>query len=264
MIEYEFFRVIVDDGLADVVIDKPPMNSLDYALYDELRALLATLETDDSVRAVLFRSEHEKIFISGADIKDMEHYDRRVEPLTHKVDTVQATFTQLQSFPKPTVVAITGHALGGGCEFALCVDFRVMTEGFARIGQPEVGLGIMPGGGGTQRLARLIGRANATEMLMLGEHLSATAAHGFGLVSRVGPSDDETLRIAREVAGGLASKAPIALAAIKHALNEGVDSDLAHGLSVERKAVIELLQTKDAEEGVAAFLERRPPKWRGQ
>ena len=264
MSEFPHLHVEIADGVADVVIDKPPVNSLDYELYAELSSLLDALGSFGDVRAVMFRSGIEKIFISGADIKDMVEYDRRRGASARKVDTVQATFTQLQRFPKPTVVAITGHALGGGCEFSLCMDFRVMQGGRPRIGQPEVNLGIIPGGGGSQRLARLVGRGVATEMLMLGKLLSAAEALDVGLVHRVGDSREDTIEQARELAVELATKAPIAIKGIKRALNDGVDGTLTAGLAVEREAVIEALGTKDAEEGVAAFLEKRDPEWRGE
>ena len=264
MSEFPHLQTEFDDGVAHVVIDKPPANTLDYEMYDELSRLLDVLEADDSVRAVLFSSANERIFISGADINDMVGYDRRRGASARKVDTVHATFQRLQRFAKPTVAAITGHALGGGCEFSLCMDFRVMTEGRAKIGQPEVNLGILPGGGGSQRLARLIGRGPATEMLMLGSMLSASEAKSFGLVGRVGDSDEDTMQQARQLANELASKAPVAIKMIKRALNDGVDGDLTAALAVEREAVIEALGTADAEEGVAAFLEKRTPNWKGE
>ena len=264
MSEFAHLEIELADGVATVTFNKPPANTLDYGLYDELSRLLDELESDSSVRAVLFASANEKIFISGADINDMVDYDRRRGASARKVDTVHATFLRLQRFSKPTIAAINGHALGGGCEFALCVDFRVMTEGRARIGQPEVNLGILPGGGGSQRLARLIGRAAATEMLMLGTLLSATEARDVGLVGRVGDSNDDTMAQAQKLAGKLAAKAPVAIKMIKRALNDGVDGDLTAGLAVEREAVIEALGTADAEEGVAAFLEKRDPQWRGE
>ena len=264
MSDFAYFRVSVADGVADVVIDKAPANTLDYDLYGELSLLLDHLESDRDVRVVVFRSENEKIFISGADISDMVDYDRRRGASARKVDTVHATFLRLQRFAKPTIAAITGHALGGGCEFALCMDFRIMTEGKARIGQPEINLGILPGGGGSQRLARLIGRQGATEMLMLGTILSASEALDVGLIGRVGSDDADTVAQARELASRLASKAPVALRLMKRALNDGVDGTLPAGLAVEREAVIEALGTSDAEEGVAAFLDKRSPEWKGE
>ncbi len=202
--------------------------------------------------------------MAGADIKDMQAYDRRRGPAARKIDTASATFLRLQRLAKPTVVAITGHALGGGCEFSLAMDFRVMTEGRARIGQPEVNLGIIPGAGGTQRLTRLVGRARAAEMLMLGDRLSAREAEAIGLVNRVGETDEETLEIAAGLARRLAAQAPVAIRLIKKALNDGADGDLVRGLAVEREAMIEAYLSADADEGVAAFLEKREPKWEGR
>lgn len=253
-----------EDGVAVVTFDHPPVNALDYTTYDALSLTLDELESDERVRAVVFQTMHDTIFISGADIKDMESYDRRRGAAARKVDTVHAVFLRLQRFGKPTIGALTGHALGGGCEFALCLDFRLMTEGNPRIGLPEVGLGIVPGGGGTQRLARLVGRAKATKMLLLGERLSATEAREVGLVTWVYPDADRTRAAAVELAQRLASQAPGAVRLVKRALNDGVDGDLVRGLAVEREAVIEVLGSEDAREGPRAFLEKRPPRWTGR
>jgi enoyl-CoA hydratase/carnithine racemase len=212
----------------------------------------------------VFASAHPRVFISGANIKDMEHYDRTHGTMSRRVDKAQGTFLRLQRFGKPTIGAIAGHALGGGCEFSLCLDFRVMMVGGPTIGLPEVTLGLVPGGGGTQRLARLVGRHKALEMLMLGSRLRAEEAHAVGLVTSVGSDAADTLAQAIDLARKLAEQAPIALRLIKQAVNDGVDGDLVRGLSVEREAVIEALLTEDSREGVAAFLEKRPPRFRGK
>jgi enoyl-CoA hydratase len=259
-----WFEVEVTDAVATAVLDRPPANSLDYALYEELSNLIDRLESDPAVRAIVFVSAHEKIFISGANINDMLEYDRRRGASARKVDTVHATFLRVQRCAKPTIAAITGHALGGGCEFALCMDFRFMARGRARIGLPEVTLGIVPGGGGTQRLARLVGRATATEMLMLGRRLDADEAAAVGLVTEACDDGPSTLARAQALAADLAGRAPIAIRNIKRALNDGVDGDLVRGLAVEREAVIEVLATEDAMEGARAFLDKRPPDFRGQ
>jgi enoyl-CoA hydratase/carnithine racemase len=260
----EYFEIERSDGVAVATVDKPPANTLDFALYDEISALLDELENDDEVRSVVFASAHPRVFISGANIKDMEHYDRTPGPMSRRVDKAQGTFLRLQRFGKPTVGALTGHALGGGCEFSLCLDFRVMMAGGPTIGLPEVTLGLVPGGGGTQRLARLVGRPKALEMLMLGSRLKAEEANAAGLVTSVGSNAADTLARAIELARKLAVQAPVALRLIKQAVNEGVDGDLVRGLSVEREAVIEALQTEDSREGVAAFLEKRPPRYQGK
>lgn len=257
----EFLRIERAGAVAEVVIDRPPMNTLDYQMYDQLARVTEALENDAGVRAVLFRSANEKIFMSGADIAQMRHYDRRRGASARKVDTVHATFLRIQRMSKATVVVIAGHALGGGCELSLCMDFRVMARGRARIGLPEITLGIVPGGGGTQRLARLIGRAAATEMLLLGERLDAEEALRIGLVSRAGTDADDALDQGRQLANRLAGQSPTATRLIKRALNDGVDADLVNGLAVEREAVIEALGAPDAIEGLNAFLEKRTPNF---
>lgn len=256
-----FLHVEVAGAVAEVVIDRPPMNVLDYEMYEQLTLVAEQLESDDAVRAVLFRSAHPTVFVSGADISQMRHYDRRRGASARKVDTVHATFLRIQRLSKPTVAVIAGHALGGGCELALCMDFRVMAQGPARVGLPEINLGIVPGGGGTQRLARLIGRAAATEMLLLGSRLSADEAARNGLVSRSCPDAGAALAEGRAIAQRLAGQSPTASRLIKRALNDGVDGDLVRGLAVEREAVIEALAGPDAVEGCTAFLEKRPPSY---
>lgn len=257
----QFLHVEAVGAVAEVVIDRPPMNTLDYEMYEQLTLVVERLASDDAVRAVLFRSAHPGVFVSGADIAQMQHYDRRRGASARKVDTVHAAFLGVQRLGKPTVAVIAGHALGGGCELALCMDFRVMAQGRPRIGLPEVNLGIVPGGGGTQRLARLIGRAAATEMLLLGERLDAEAALRVGLVSRACPDADAALTEGRALAARLAGQSPTAMRLIKRALNDGVDGDLVRGLAVEREAVIEALAGPDAVEGFTAFLEKRPPRY---
>lgn len=252
------------DGVAVATIDKPPANTLDFALYDQISAVLTEFEADDAVRSVVFASAHPRVFISGADIKDMEHYDRTPGPMARRVDKAQGTFLRLQRFGKPTVGAIAGHALGGGCEFCLCLDFRVMMAKGPTIGLPEITLGLVPGGGGTQRLARLVGRPKALEMLMLGSRLDAEEAGAAGLVTAVGADASDTLEQAVALAGRLARRAPVALRLIKRAVNDGVDGDLERGLAIEREAVVEALQTEDSREGVTAFLEKRSPQFRGR
>jgi enoyl-CoA hydratase len=258
------FRLEVADGVANATLDRPPANALDYGLYDELSLLLEEFESDDAVRVVVFASANERIFMAGANLQDMEHYDRRRGASARKVDTVQSTFVRLQRLGKPTIGVLAGHALGGGCEFSLCLDFRFMARGKARIGLPEATLGFVPGGGGTQRLARLVGRAQATRMLMLGERLDADEAERVGLVTEACDDAAATNDRAMQLATQLAERPPVALRLIKRALNDGVDGDLPAGLAVEREAVIEALATEDALEGPRAFLEKRAPQFKGR
>lgn len=259
-----FFGIEVVEGVATATLDRPPANALDYELYEEFSLLLDRLESDDEIRVVVFASANERIFMAGADLRDMEHYDRRRGASARKVDTVHSTFLRLQRLGKPTIGILSGHALGGGCEFSLCLDFRFMVRGRARIGLPEATLGFVPGGGGTQRLARLIGRAAATELLMLGRRIDADEAERIGLVNAACDDVAATHARAQQLAAELATRPPVALRLIKRALNDGVDGDLLAGLAVEREAVIEALATQDAREGPRAFLEKRPPDFKGQ
>jgi enoyl-CoA hydratase len=256
-----FFSVELDGAVAVCTLDKPPANTLDEALYAEIDQLVMGLELSEDVRAAVITSAHRSIFVAGSDIKRMAGYDFRPGATGRKVDLVHATFRRLERVGVPTVAAITGHALGGGCELALACDFRVMTGGDARIGLPEVGLGIIPGGGGTQRLPRLLGRGRATEMLMLGTRLGAAEAERIGLVGRACATPEETRAEALALAGRLAEMPAPSLRLIKRCLNDGVDGDLDHGLAIERDAVIEALAQPEAREGIAAFVERRAPRF---
>jgi enoyl-CoA hydratase len=243
-------------GVTLVEIDNPPANALTEQVYAALSETVAQLELDDGTRAVVFASAHESIFISGADIGAMATYDFRRGAVARKIDLVGACFLRIQRLGKPTIGAIEGHALGGGCELALALDFRFMARGSARIGLSEAALGIIPGGGGTQRLPRLIGRARAAELLMLARRLDADEAERIGLITAA--YDPDALR--REAiahAERLAAMPRSSLRLIKRALNDGYDRDLLDGLAVEREAAIEALLAPEAREGIAAFLEKR-------
>jgi len=256
-----FLRSRIADGVAHVTIDNAPANALTDELYEELRALVVRLELDDDVRAVVFDSAHDSIFVAGADIRKMAEYDFRRGAVARKVDLVHGAFLRLQRLTKPTVGALTGHALGGGCELALALDFRVMTRGTARIGLPEVGLGIIPGGGGTQRLPRLVGRAKAAELMLLAERLDADAALAIGLVTSVADDPDATRAEALALAARLAAMPRSSVRLIKMCLNDGYDGDLVRGLAVERAAAVEALLQDEAREGISAFVERRPARF---
>ena len=260
---FEHLAIDVRDGVATVTIDKPPANTLDASLYAELAGALTHLEAA-VVRAVIFASGHDSIFISGRDINEMAGYTATESEAAARVDAAQGIFNLVQVFPKPTIGVITGHALGGGCELALALDFRIMSRGACRIGQPEVNLGILPGGGGTQRLTRLVGRAAATELLMLGRRLDADEARAIGLVHRVGDSVSEAHALGAALAVELATKPPLALAAAKRAIREGLDQSLETSLAIERREVVDLLLSADFNEGVAAFLEKRSPRFEGR
>jgi enoyl-CoA hydratase len=255
------FRIEVHDAVAEVTIHNPPANALTDEVYDELGAVVTDLELDDTARAILVLSAHPEIFVAGADVKRMAEYDFRRGAVARKVDLVHASFLRVQRLSKPTVAAIAGHALGGGCELALAMDFRFMSRGRPRIGLPEAGLGIIPGGGGTQRLPRLVGRSRAAELMMLAERVDADEAERIGLVTRACDDGPATLAEARRHARRLAAMPASSLRAIKRSLNEGFDGDLVRGLAVEREAAVDALLAPEAREGITAFVEKREARF---
>jgi enoyl-CoA hydratase len=255
----QFLRVSYPaEGVAQVDLDHPPANALVPELYDELRAVVTELEDDARARAVIFTSANEKIFAAGTDLKRLGGIEPSRGSVAARVDRAHATFLRLQRLGKPTIGVLEGHALGGGCELALALDFRFMTRGRARIGLPEVTLGLIPAAGGTQRLPRLVGRLRASELMMLGERLDADAAERIGLVTR---ACDDAREEAFELALRLVKMPRSSLRAIKQCLNDGFDGDLMRGLAVERSAAIEVMAADEAREGVAAFLEGREPQF---
>ena len=259
--QLRFFRIERDGAVARCVLDKPPANTLDEDLHADFARLLDHLEQDDGIRAVVLASANDSIFMAGAKLEDFppEHFSR--DASSRRIDLAQATFLRVQRLGKPVIAEIAGHALGGGCELALACDFRVMSEGRALIGCPEIRLGIIPGGGGTQRLPRLVGRARATRMLLLGERLSAFEAGQIGLVDEVRATPADARTAALELASQLAELPSPGVRLIKRCLNEGYDPTLLDGLAVEREAAIEALAQPQAREGLRAFLERRPPRF---
>jgi enoyl-CoA hydratase len=248
-------------AVAEVVIDNPPANALTNELYERLSDLTVELESDPSVRAVVFLSAHPTIFVAGADIHAMANYDFSSAAIERKVTLVHGTFLALQRLSKPTVVSIEGHALGGGCELALTMDARFMSRGRPRIGLPEAKLGIIPGGGGTQRLPRLVGRAHAAQLMMLGARIDADEAQRIGLVNAACDDGPATRAAARDLAHRLAEMPRSSIRLIKACLNDGYDHDLVQGLEVERAAAVEALLQPEAREGIAAFLQKRPAQF---
>jgi enoyl-CoA hydratase/carnithine racemase len=258
--DLRFFRVEHSGAVARVVLDKPPANALDVDLHDDFGRLLDALEQDEEVRAVILASAHETIFLAGANLEEFPDEHFGPEATGRRVDLAHGTFGRVARLPKPVVAEICGHALGGGCELVLACDFRLMATGRARIGCPEIRLGFMPGGGGTQRLPRLVGHAHATRMLLLGERLDAEAAAAIGLVEAQ-PSPEATRAAALALANALAELPSTALGLIKRALREGADRPLDDALAIERAAAVEALGQPEAREGIRAFLERRPPRF---
>jgi enoyl-CoA hydratase/carnithine racemase len=245
----------IPSGVATIRLDRPPMNALNTELQEQLRAAARQLAGDERARAVVIYGG-EKVFAAGADVKEFAGQDhaymmRDGQRLTSALDA-------LARLPKPVIAAVTGYALGGGCELALTADFRVSADN-ARWGQPEILLGIIPGAGGTQRLPRLIGAARAKELIYTGRFVAADEALRIGLVDRVVPPDD-VYRTALEWAGQLAKGPALALATAKAAIDGGLDTDLGSGLRLEAHLFASLFATEDRAIGMKSFLENGPGK----
>ncbi|WP_275462871.1 enoyl-CoA hydratase/isomerase family protein [Streptomyces noursei] len=245
----------VADGVGTIRLDRPPMNALDVATQDRLRALAEEAGGRDDVRAVVLWGG-EKVFAAGADIKEMQAMDHAAMVVRSK--ELQDSFTAVARIPKPVVAAVTGYALGGGCELALCADFRIAAEN-AKLGQPEILLGLIPGAGGTQRLARLVGPSKAKDLIFTGRHVKAAEALAIGLVDRVVPAD-EVYAQAHAWAARLAAGPALALRAAKESVDAGLETDIDTGLTIERTWFAGLFATEDREIGMRSFVEEGPGK----
>jgi enoyl-CoA hydratase/carnithine racemase len=235
-------------------------NCLNTATLLQLREHIGRIAVDREIRVVIVTGEGEKAFCAGADLK--ERSTMTDQQVRHFIRTIRDTFSELERLPQPVIAAINGAALGGGTELALACDLRVASE-TARLGLTETALGIIPGAGGTQRLPRLIGRAKAKELIFTARRITAAEALEIGLVNRVVPPD-QLLQAVSHLAEEIAANAPLALAQAKHAIDCGVEVDLASGLAIESQAYQVLIPTKDRLEGLAAFREKRPPIYRGE
>jgi len=251
----EFVRVEHDGAIATIRLDRPPMNALTAQGQDELAAAAADVAADPATRAVVICGGG-KVFAAGVDIKEMA--DAGYPRMAADSRRLQAAFTSVAKIPKPVVAAVNGYALGGGLELALCADFRVAGES-ARLGQPEILLGIIPGAGGTQRLPRLIGPARAKDIIYTGRFVPAPEALEIGLVDRVVP-DAETYQAARDLVARYATGPALALRAAKQAIDGGLETDLDTGLEIERLHFSGLFATEDQRAGMRSFIENGPGK----
>ncbi|MFJ9544045.1 enoyl-CoA hydratase/isomerase family protein [Streptomyces sp. NPDC101225] len=245
----------VAEGVGTIRLDRPPMNALDVATQDRLKELAEEATRRDDVRAVIVYGG-EKVFAAGADIKEMQNMDHAAMVLRSRA--LQDSFTAVARIPKPVVAAVTGYALGGGCELALCADYRIAAEN-AKLGQPEILLGLIPGAGGTQRLSRLVGPSKAKDLIFTGRMVKADEALALGLVDRVVPAE-EVYPAARAWAAKLAQGPAIALRAAKEAVDTGLETDIETGLAVERNWFAGLFATEDRERGMRSFVEEGPGK----
>ena len=256
----DFVRVERGESVAVLTIDRQEnLNALDPQVTEEIGQALLELEADGP-RAIIVTGAGERSFVAGADISAMSV----MEPMEAKrfSEIGHAAMALLDRSPVPTIAAVNGYALGGGCEVALACDVRVAAEN-ATFGFPEVSLGILPGMGGTQRLPRLVGPALAKELIFTARRIGAEEAHEIGLVNRVVPQG-EALKVANEIAAEIAANGPLAVRHAKSATNRAMDVDLVSGLEYEADQFALLFATEDAREGMGAFAERRKPEFKGR
>ena len=251
----EFVRLEVEDGIATMRIDRPKMNALNVAVQEEIRAAAAEATERDDVRAVIVYGG-ERVFAAGADVKEMA--EMSYTDMVQRSGGLQSAFTAVAKIPKPVVAAVTGYALGGGCELAMCADIRIAADD-ATLGQPEILLGIIPGAGGTQRLTRLVGPAKAKDIIFTGRFVKADEALAIGLVDKVVPAEsvyDEAVAWARQ----FTKAAAYALRAAKESIDRGLEVDLETGLEIERVQFAALFATEDRTTGMRSFVENGPGK----
>jgi enoyl-CoA hydratase/carnithine racemase len=256
---YETLLTEARDGIGVITVNRPDVrNALNRRVLREMRYALDGFREDNGVGAVVFTGAGEKAFVAGADIGELR--ERTI--LDGLAAHMQRLYDEIEGFEKPTIAAVNGYALGGGCELAMACDIRIAAEN-GRFGLPETALSIIPAAGGTQRLARLVGKGRAIEMILTGRMIDAEEARGIGLVSRVVPQT-QLMDAARETAGTILSKGPLAVRLAKLAIQTGFETDQRTGLVVERLAQTVLYASEDKREGTSAFLEKREPEFNGR
>jgi enoyl-CoA hydratase/carnithine racemase len=255
---FETITLAREESWALITLNRPPANAISEQLITEVNAALTSVQTDDSVRAVIITGAGDRIFCGGADLGsafsggDIEQFIRFGNSVMRKIE----------HFPKPVIAAINGHATGGGMEIAMACHLRLMKE-TARMGQTESNLGIIPGYGGTQRLPRLIGRTKALEFLLLGTQIPAAECLALRLVNRLS-KEGETLNDARALARQLGKRAPLATSAIIKAVDEGLEAPMAKSIDIELEQFLPTLRSEDAAEGIQAFFAKREPQFKGK
>ena len=257
---FENLLIEREGAVAILTVNRPKvLNALNTQTLDELRRAILALKHDEAVRAVVLTGAGEKSFVAGADINELAVQS----PTGGREHAIrgQHVFDLIEQMGKPVIAAINGYALGGGCELAMACTIRIAAD-TAKLGQPEINLGIIPGYAGTQRLARIVGKGRALELLLSGDQIAAQEAHRLGLVNRVVPAAD-LMAEARKLADTLASKAPIAMRYILEAVNQGLEMPLAQAQIFEATLFGLVSSTDDMREGTAAFLEKRQPAFKG-
>ncbi|WP_409305199.1 enoyl-CoA hydratase/isomerase family protein [Peribacillus sp. SCS-155] len=255
----QFVKVEKENQYAILTIDNPPLNVLSQQIFSELYEVFSELEQDDEVVAVLLTGAGEKAFAAGADIKEFPQM-MGSSNLKETIMNGHRTLNFIDDFRKPTIAVLNGMTFGGGCELALSCDIRIAEE-HSQLGLPEVALGLFPGGGGTQRLPRLVGPAKAKELMFTGKPITAQEAEKIGLVNTV-VEKGNGLSEAKKLAGTITGYSLQALSRIKKAVNEGLQSSLDEGIDLEATLFAEVFRTEDIKEGVQAFIEKRKPSFK--
>lgn len=259
---YETITLAREDNVGIITLNRPPANPINTTVLSELNQALTELEADKAIRALIITGAGDRGFSAGFDIKSAFAPDAAGGGPAGP--SGQEVFFKIERFPKPVIAAINGYALGGGCELAMSCHFRIMVDAErAVIGQPEIDRGIIPGWGGTQRLPRLIGKTRALEMLLLGEGIRAPKALEIGLISKVS-QPGEVVNDAKELAKKLAKKAPITVSIILDCVMRGLETTLEEGIEIEAEGSRRVGQTKDAQEGMLAFVQKREPVFKGE
>jgi enoyl-CoA hydratase len=260
-VEYQNLTFDVQEGIGIVTLNRPKaLNALNAALMAEIDALVDAIAKDLTVKAVIFTGSGDKAFVAGADIAEMQPMSAVQGRDWGKFG--QRIMDKIENLPQPVIAAVNGFALGGGCELAMACDIRIASDK-AKFGQPEVTLGIPPGFGGTQRLARLVGKGRAKELLFTGDMIDAQEAYRIGLANKVVPAE-ELMAAAKALAQKIISRGPVAVAVCKAAVNEGLDTDLQTGVAYEAEVFGLCFATADQKEGMAAFVEKRKPGFIGK
>lgn len=256
--QLETMTLAVTDGVAVATINRPEVrNALNARVLGDLRSILEAVRDDADAGALVLTGAGEKAFAAGADITQLEHYDIA----TGLTSAMQHAYAEVEAFAKPTIAAVNGYALGGGCELSMACDIRIAAA-TARFGLPELTLGVLPGAGGTQRLSRLVGVGRAVEMILTGRIVTAEEAHQIGLVTEVTAAED-LLEVARRTAATILAKGPLSVRLAKTVIRAGYDADRHTGQVIEQLAQTVLYATADKAEGARAFLEKRPPRFTG-
>jgi enoyl-CoA hydratase/carnithine racemase len=253
---YNNIILTTKDFVSTITLNRPPTNSVNLGVREELNSAVIELQQSKDTRVVIITGAGDKGFCAGMDVTDIANLE--------KGPNGNDVFNRIERFPKPVIAAINGYALGGGCELTLVCHFRFMTDNpKAVIGCPELNLGITPGWGGVQRLTRLLGKSKALDMILFSKRLSAQEALAVGLVDRVVPAP-ELMKEAMALGLALTKRPPLAVNAVLNGMSVGLEKGIEEGLRVDREWVKKLIQSKDAKEGMTAFLERREPVFKGE